>query len=66
MPIEELFPRFDQRTRIGGIVARLRCDAHRDGERCWGKPSKVTLAEVQFYGKSMRKVRELTVMGGVR
>jgi len=63
MPIEDLIRRFDQHTRIGGIVVRLRCDAHRDGERCGGEPSKITLADVQFYGKSMRKVREVTVLG---
>jgi hypothetical protein len=56
--------RYDQRTRIGGLVRGLRCDGFRDGDKCGARPSRVVLAEVHVYGKSMRKVREVVVVGG--
>jgi hypothetical protein len=33
-------------------------------EICGARPSEVKLAEVHTYGKSMRKLREVTVVGG--
>ena len=52
------------RTRVGEVVRRLRCRGLLNDERCGARPSQVKLAEVHVYGKSMRKVREVTVLGG--
>jgi hypothetical protein len=62
--VEDLIQRHDRRTRIGGLVRRLRCDGLKGDGRCGGQPSRVVLAEVHVYGKSQRKVREVTVVGG--
>jgi hypothetical protein len=37
----------------------------REKTKCGAKPSRVVLIEVYVYGKSVRKVREIVVFGGV-
>jgi hypothetical protein len=64
LSVESLTKRFDQSARIIEVVRRLKCDGFRCSNRCGGKPSRVVLVEVHVYGKSMRKVREVTVVGG--
>jgi hypothetical protein len=64
LPVESLTKHYSQDTRIIEVVRRLKCDGFRGGNRCGGKPSRVALGEVHVYGKSVRKVREVTVVGG--
>ena len=64
LQLDTLTQRYDQRTRVGELVRRLRCRGLLNNERCGARPSQVKLAEVHVYGKSMRKVREVTVLGG--
>src|SRR5690348_5919253 len=49
---------------IGEVLRRLRCSGTRYGVACNAKPSRVKLAEVSKYGRSMQKLREVTVIGG--
>jgi hypothetical protein len=61
--MDDLIARHDQRTRIGSLVRRLRCGGFKGDHRCDGQPSHVALIELQTYGKSVRKVREVIVLG---
>jgi hypothetical protein len=61
--VEDLVRQYDHRTRIGSVLRSLRCDGLRDGGKCWGRPARVVLAEVHVYGKSMRTLRQVTVVG---
>jgi hypothetical protein len=62
--VGDLAARYPGSVSIGEVLRRLRCGGHRGGEQCNAPPSRVKLAEVVRYGKSMQKLREVTVMGG--
>jgi hypothetical protein len=62
--MEVLIQRHGHQTRIASLIRRLRCSGFRGEQRCGGKPARVVLADVHIYGKSVRKVREVTVVGG--
>ena len=59
-----LADRYPPDARIGEVLRRPRCGATRGGKVCNAPPSKVKLAEVSRYGKSVIKLREVTVIGG--
>jgi len=61
--VADVVARYPGTVRIGDVLRRLRCGGFRDEVRCNGRPSRVKLAEVSTYGKSMRKLRQVTVMG---
>jgi hypothetical protein len=54
------------RTRIAEVVRRSRCAGFRGRERCRGTPKRVILVKVATYGKTTRRVREITVVGRSR
>lgn len=57
--VEDLARRHGETLRIGPVIRSLRCS----DARCRARPSQVILAEVRHYGKSLRKVREIVVLG---
>jgi hypothetical protein len=63
LSVGELAARYPGKVSIGEVLRRLRCGGLRGGERCQAPPSRVKLAEVARHGKSMQKLREVTVMG---
>jgi hypothetical protein len=62
--VEDVAARYPSTLRMGEVLRRLRCGGYRGDEVCGAVPSRVKLAEVSRYGKSVRKLREVTVMGG--
>ena len=63
--LEHLAERYGRRVTIGEIIRRLRCRGFRGRDQCGANPSRVVLIEVYVYGKSVRKVREIVVFGGL-
>ena len=44
------------------VIRRLRCDGFRGAEKCRGRPKLVTLVKAMTYGKTTRKLRQITVL----
>jgi hypothetical protein len=63
LPLGEVADRIGQEVSVSEVVRRLRCGGFRDNGKCRARPAHVKLVEVSYYGKSMRKLREVTVMG---
>jgi len=54
--------RYGPEVSVIDVVRRLRCVGFRRDNQCRAKPSHVGLVEVSYYGKSMRKLREVVVV----
>jgi hypothetical protein len=66
LPLSHLAASQGERTRIGAVIRRLRCDGIRGKERCRGRPKRVVLVQVATYGKTTRRLRELHVVDPAR
>jgi hypothetical protein len=60
--LSDLADRYRRDTCVAEIVRRLQCDGFRGDDKCRAKPSRVKLVEVSSYGKSTRRLREVTVL----
>jgi hypothetical protein len=66
LPLSHLAACQGERTRIGAVIRRLRCDGIREEGRCRGRPRRVILVKVETYGKTTRRLRELHVVDTTR
>jgi hypothetical protein len=60
--LSDLVDRCSPEVSVSEVVRRLRCGGFRGDSKCRAKPSHVSLVEVSYYGKSMRKLREVVVV----
>jgi hypothetical protein len=63
LQVGDLADQYGQKTRIVRVIDRLRCSGFHGGELCQARPCMVALNEVSGQGKSLRKIREITVLG---
>ena len=66
LPLSSVAECLGGRTRIAEVIRRLRCAGFRGRERCRGTPKRVVLVKVATYGKTTRKLREITVVDRLR
>lgn len=66
LPLSSLAERLGERMRVAEVIRRLRCDGFRGRERCRGTPKRVILVRFATYGKTIRKLREITVVDRAR
>jgi hypothetical protein len=66
LPLSSLAECCGERTRVGEVIRRLRCDGVRGVKRCRGTPKRVILVKVVPYGKTIRKLREFHVVDTTR
>jgi hypothetical protein len=62
LPLDYVARRHGPRRRVIDVILRLQCNSFRGQEKCRGRPRRVTLVKVATYGKSVRTVREITVL----
>jgi hypothetical protein len=62
LPLDYVARRHGPRRRVIDVILRLRCNSFRGQERCRGRPRRVKLVKVATYGKSVRTMREITVL----
>ncbi len=62
LPFDYLAEQYGRRTRIVDVIQRLRCGGFRGTTKCRGRPRLVTLVTVASYGKTTRKLRQITVL----
>ncbi|MCW3476314.1 hypothetical protein [Limobrevibacterium gyesilva] len=62
LPLDYMAKQHGPRTRLIDVMLRLRCDSFRGAGKCRGRPRLVTLVKVAIYGKSARKLRQITVV----
>jgi len=60
--VSDLVDRYSPEVSVTEVVRRLRCGGFRGEDKCRAKPSRVTLIEVSYHGKSWRKLREVVVV----
>jgi hypothetical protein len=58
----DLVDQYSREASVMEVVGRLQCDGFRGEAKCRAKPSRVTLIEVSYHGKSWRKLREVVVV----
>jgi hypothetical protein len=60
--LDDLARRCGPRRRVIDVIQHLQCASFRGQEKCRGRPRLVTLVKVATYGKSVRTVRQITVL----
>jgi hypothetical protein len=60
--VSDLVDWYSPEVSVIEVVRRLRCGGFRGENKCRAKPSRVTLVEVSYHGKSWRKLREVVVV----
>jgi hypothetical protein len=62
LSLDYLAQHYGSQRRVIDVILRLQCGNFRGSKKCRGRPGLVTLVRVAVYGKSVRPLRQITVV----